>query len=77
MGEGDRAERRIAPRFDHDPDRWAEFSRRYAAELRDNEDEVEALRATLGGKPATLIYAAHDMQHNNAVVLKDFLAGGE
>lgn len=62
--------------FGHDPQKWTEFSRRYAEELRANVDEVEALRRLIGGKPATLLYAAHDTQHNNAVVLRNFLTGG-
>jgi uncharacterized protein YeaO (DUF488 family) len=61
--------------FGHDPDKWDEFRSRYHAELRANDAAVAALRAQIGGKPATLLYAAHDTEHNNAVVLRDFLAG--
>ena len=60
--------------FGHDPQKWAEFSRRYVEELRANGGEVEALRTVIGGKAATLLYAAHDTQHNNAVVLRAFLS---
>ncbi len=61
--------------FGHDPDRWDEFRSRYRDELRANDAAIAALRALIGGKPATLLYAAHNTQHNNAVVLRDFLAG--
>lgn len=63
--------------FGHDPQKWAEFSRRYVEELRANADEVEALRTAIGGKAATLLYAAHDTEHNNAVVLREVLAAAD
>lgn len=59
--------------FGHDPSRWEEFKRRYKAELRENVAEVEALQKRIGSKAATLLYAAKDEKHNNAVVLRDFL----
>ena len=59
--------------FGHDPDRWAEFQRRYGEELDANGDEVAALRERIGGRTATLLFAAHDADHNNAVALRDFL----
>ena len=58
--------------FHHDPARWAEFEQRYAREL-----DSEAARATLAdlvrraaSETITLVFSAHDAQHNNAVVLK-------
>lgn len=59
--------------FGHDPEKWPEFRRRYEAELRQNQAEVDALRERIGGGPATLLYAARDTDHNNAVALRDFL----
>ncbi len=59
--------------FNHDPDKWNEFQKKYRAELRDNKDAVEQLREQCGGKPVTLVYAAHDEQHNSALVVKEFL----
>lgn len=60
--------------FGHDPARWAEFKRRYKAELRDRADAFEALRALADDGPVTLLYAARDQEHNEAVVLRDLLA---
>jgi uncharacterized protein YeaO (DUF488 family) len=60
--------------FGHDPEKWDEFQRRYGEELRANGEAVAALRARIGDKAATLVYAAHDTDHNNAVVLRDLLA---
>lgn len=59
--------------FGHEMERWEEFRRRYAAELKQNHVAVEALRAQLRGRHATLLYAAKDEEHNNAVVLREFL----
>jgi uncharacterized protein YeaO (DUF488 family) len=62
--------------FGHDPARWDEFRRRYAAELRENSSALEELRAHLGGRgAATLLFSAHDEAHNNAVALKQILEG--
>ncbi len=62
--------------FGHDPARWDEFRRRYAAELRANPSALEELRAHLGGRgAATLLFSAHDGEHNNAVALKEILEG--
>lgn len=60
--------------FGHDPERWPEFQRRYAAELDANPAAVAELRDLLRDGPATLVYAAHDADHNNAVALAGYLA---
>jgi len=60
--------------FDHRPERWAEFRRRYFAELRGN-PAVETLRQIVAAGPTTLIYGAKDERHNQAVVLTEFLGG--
>lgn len=61
--------------FGHDPARWQEFRRRYAAEIRDHADALAELRATARKGPVTLIFAARDELHNDAVVLRDVLLG--
>jgi uncharacterized protein YeaO (DUF488 family) len=59
--------------FNHDPDRWDEFVRRYRAELR--APEREALLSELAERArhgtVTLIYGARDTEHNEAAVLQD------
>ena len=61
--------------FGHDPDKFAEFRKRYEAELA-SESGKEAM-AKLGELVkrghVTLLFAARDMEHNNAVVLRDVL----
>jgi uncharacterized protein YeaO (DUF488 family) len=61
--------------FGHDPARWAEFRRRYGAELRANTEGVKRLKDYLKGGRVTLLYAAHDQAHNDAVALADYLRG--
>jgi uncharacterized protein YeaO (DUF488 family) len=61
--------------FGHDAARWLEFRRRYAAEVRDHRDELAELRALARRKTVTLVFAARDERHNDAVVLRDVLLG--
>jgi uncharacterized protein YeaO (DUF488 family) len=59
--------------FGHDPSRWDEFRIRYSAELDQNHDEVNRLRHLIQDGSVTLLYAAKDEAHNNAVVLMEYL----
>lgn len=60
--------------FGHDPERWTEFERRYRRELAERPEGVAALRALIkANKRVTLLFAAKDSDHNNAVALKNFL----
>jgi uncharacterized protein YeaO (DUF488 family) len=61
--------------FGHDPKRWNEFRRRYAAELREHSDLVAELRSLARAGAVTLVYAARDETHNDAIVLRDLLLG--
>jgi uncharacterized protein YeaO (DUF488 family) len=61
--------------FGHDPGRWSEFRRRYRRELSGHPEVVNELRALARKRPVTLIYAARDERHNEAVVLRDILLG--
>ncbi|KUM25142.1 hypothetical protein AU467_26990 [Mesorhizobium loti] len=63
--------------FGHDPERWAEFQKRYRAELDRNEEAVAQLRDVLREGKVTLLYGAHDEAHNNAVALAGYLRGCE
>lgn len=59
--------------FGHDPAKWPEFHKRYLRELAHN-PHIDELRAMLrSGRPVTLLYAAKDSAHNNAVVLHEML----
>ena len=59
--------------FKHDPKKWEQFQRRYRREL---DAHPEALRPIVeAAEPGnvTLVYSSHDAEHNNAVVLKDYV----
>ncbi|HEX3593593.1 MAG TPA: DUF488 family protein [Polyangiaceae bacterium] len=60
--------------FDHDPERWLEFSRRYRRELRE-EPAASAVRELVlrARSTLTLVYGARDEEHNAAVVLRSVL----
>ncbi len=61
--------------FGHDPAKWAEFRARYRAELLAPERRaaLAALAERARSGTVTLLYAAHDREHNNAVVLAEVL----
>lgn len=61
--------------FGHAPDRWKEFQARYRRELRGKKDLLERLRRRSKARTVTLVYAARDVQHNEAVVLKRVVEG--
>jgi len=62
--------------FGHDPAKWPEFQRRYRDELQTRQAEIATLRERGGSGVVTLLYGARDETHNQAVVLRDFLAEG-
>ena len=59
--------------FGHDPDKWKGFRRRYETEIRHNHDLVKVLMDKAKGGTVTLLYGTRDQQHNEALVLKQFL----
>ncbi|HZL43453.1 MAG TPA: DUF488 domain-containing protein [Verrucomicrobiae bacterium] len=59
--------------FNHDPDKWAEFQRRYRAELVGKPEAWQPLLEAAKAGDLTLLFSAHDHEHNNAVVLKEYL----
>jgi uncharacterized protein YeaO (DUF488 family) len=74
--------REVAPspelrkRFNHKPERFAEFRELYRAELKEDpvhQAAVQQILAWAAEGPVTLIFAARDPVHNHAVVLREFL----
>lgn len=61
--------------FGHDPEKFVEFRRRYEAELASGagQSALSTLRDLLREGPLTLVFAAHDVEHTNAVVLRDLI----
>ncbi len=64
---------RLRKWFGHDPARWTEFKKRYAAELKTQREPVEQLAQKARKRTVTLLFGARDIEHNNAVALKEFL----
>jgi uncharacterized protein YeaO (DUF488 family) len=62
--------------FDHIPERFDEFRARYRDELKDHHERVEDLRRRARKAPLTILYAARDREHNNAVVLAELVRDG-
>ena len=62
--------------FGHDPERFGEFRRRYADELRGERARLSALRRLARDGTLTLVYSAADTEHNDAVVLAEILKRG-
>jgi uncharacterized protein YeaO (DUF488 family) len=62
--------------FDHDPDRFDEFRRRYVEELRSHRSQLTDLRRRARDDRLTLVYGAGDREFNNAVVMSEVLKNG-
>jgi uncharacterized protein YeaO (DUF488 family) len=65
--------------YGHDPARFAEFKRRYAAELTDDEHAVawDRLVDAASRGPITLLTATKDLDHSEAAVLAQWLVDGQ
>lgn len=59
--------------FGHDPERWEEFQQRYCAELDENPSAWQPLVEAAKRGPVTLLFGARDREHNQAVVLRDYV----
>lgn len=59
--------------FHHDPERWEEFRRRYWSELDERGDLLKLLQHRTSEGPVTFVFAAHDLEHNSAIALQQYL----
>jgi uncharacterized protein YeaO (DUF488 family) len=62
--------------FGHQPDLFDEFRRRYVSELREHRSLLSRLRQRARHGTLTLVYAARDTEHNDAVVLAEVIRRG-
>ncbi|HEX5169616.1 MAG TPA: DUF488 domain-containing protein [Cyclobacteriaceae bacterium] len=60
--------------FDHDPNKWKPFMRRYLMELKRNKEQTLVLKEQAKQGTVTLLYGAKDEEHNEALVLKKYLS---
>lgn len=60
--------------FKHDPKKWLGFQEKYKKELMKNKELIEQLKEyEKKHEILTLVYAAKDTEHNEAVILLDLL----
>lgn len=61
--------------FNHDPDKFEEFSKRYEQELEQSDEVQDYIDKLKADKPQnlTLLFAAKDTEHNHALVLQKYL----
>jgi len=60
--------------FGHAPERWQSFRLKYREELKARGEDLELIRDTeKTAKAITLVYSAKDTEHNQAVVIREFL----
>jgi uncharacterized protein YeaO (DUF488 family) len=59
--------------FSHDPQKWSQFRRRYFRELDSRPEAWQPILSAARKGTVTLVYSAHDKEHNNAVALKEYL----
>jgi uncharacterized protein YeaO (DUF488 family) len=59
--------------FSHDPSKWQEFKNKYKKELNIKSEITEKLRVEAKKRQVTLLFSAKDVEHNNAVVLKEVI----
>ena len=74
LAEGNLSKRQLRKWFGHDPKKWDDFKRKYADELKVKKAALDIIKKMERKKGAvTLVYAAKDEQHNNAVFLLSLL----
>lgn len=61
--------------FSHDPGKWAEFQRRYRAELDQHPKAWQIILDAAKQGKVTLLFSSHDTEHNNVVALRAYLLG--
>jgi uncharacterized protein YeaO (DUF488 family) len=67
---------RLRKWYGHDPTKWTEFKRRYFRELVEQQSDTRELRKKARQGRVTLVFAAKEIEFNNAVALKEYLRKG-
>ena len=60
--------------YQHDPEKFAEFRKRYVAELKAEGEGLAELRAAVKGRTVTLLTATKEIELSHATVLRDLLS---
>ena len=59
--------------FDHDPKKWPGFKKKYRTELGANDAAMKEFKKMIKGRKVTLLYGAKDHDHNEAIVIKEYV----
>jgi uncharacterized protein YeaO (DUF488 family) len=59
--------------FDHDPDKWSDFRKKYLHELSGHKAKAKEHLEEVDQKTLVLLYGAKDKKHSHAHVLKAYL----
>ncbi len=59
--------------FGHDIAKWPEFMERYVLELDANQKQFSILKEQVNSGPVTLVFAGRDEEHNEAIILREYL----
>lgn len=59
--------------FNHEPEKWDEFRRRYLQELQQQPEALAHAIDAMGTGPVTLVFGAREARYNDAVALRDFM----
>jgi uncharacterized protein YeaO (DUF488 family) len=59
--------------YNHDPEKWAEFKKRYYREVEERPESFAPLLSLVKDKEVTLLYSSKELKINNAVALKAYL----
>lgn len=59
--------------FDHKEDRFPEFKKKYKKELSKQTEPLKEIASIAKEKQVTLLFGAKDENHNQAIVLKEYL----
>ena len=61
--------------FNHEPDKWTEFKRRYFKELRSRQESLKPIVERVRAGRVSFIFASRELRFNNAVALKEYVEG--
>lgn len=59
--------------FNHDPQKWEGFQKRYVKELADKQDLIDLIKEKSKQQKVTLLFASKEIEHNNAVALLNII----
>jgi len=59
--------------YSHDPEKWAEFKKRYKQEIAGETERLKKIKAEARKQTVTLLFSSKELERNNAVALKEML----